>query len=296
MFEDNRRIQPIVWILGGYFLIARIFGFGYVQFGAGNDIVPSVYFFTHVLSETIKIGFLLHSVFLIVKGFDSDLSLPRRRLRIAVASSIGLLTIFMAMNSSSLVFGRFLGSISYSIEGSLLSLWYRDTPFSLAFFSAYIYIVLNLFMLCKMRIIKDDVPTIFGTAPELSGSLDVSILKLKSKEAKLIARIKHAMEIDQVYKEPKLTVADLATRVQIPEYKVRETINTHMKFKNFREFLNSYRISKAEEMLLNEDYSITYIGMDVGFVSLSAFHKIFKDKNNITPREFRIKNKGLNTH
>lgn len=273
--------------------MARLFGFGFIPFSPRNDIGPPVYFFTHVLSETIKIGFLFHSILLVVKGYDSDLVLTRRGLRIAIASWIGLLTIFVTVNSGFQTFGRFLGATSFSIEGSLLSLPYGDTPIPQVFFSAYIYITLNLFMLWKMPIRKDDVTTIFGTASELSCSLDVSILKLKNNEVKLVTKIKKAMEIDQVYKQRNLTVADLATWVQIPEYKLRRTINTHMNFKNFREFLNSYRIAKAEEMLLNEDHSISYIGMDVGFVSLSAFHRIFKDKNKITPREFRIKNAGL---
>lgn len=56
---------------------------------------------------------------------------------------------------------------------------------------------------------------------------------------------------------------------------------------SFLYFVNLYRISKAEEMLLQTHNSISDIAMMTGFRSLSQFNRTFKSITGISPREFR---------
>ncbi|MEG2666540.1 MAG: helix-turn-helix domain-containing protein, partial [Bacteroidales bacterium] len=61
--------------------------------------------------------------------------------------------------------------------------------------------------------------------------------------------------------------------------------------KNFRSFINDYRIKEACRILAEEDmqkYAIESIAIMVGFKSKSAFNTIFKEVTGVTP-SFYIK-------
>lgn len=58
---------------------------------------------------------------------------------------------------------------------------------------------------------------------------------------------------------------------------------------NLKEYINSVRIQKASDLLLETDLSISEISEKVGFDSASYFSAVFKSKLNITPKEFRKK-------
>lgn len=52
------------------------------------------------------------------------------------------------------------------------------------------------------------------------------------------------------------------------------------------EYINSYRINCAMEMLKKQDTSITNVAYECGFTDVSYFTKVFKKYSNLTPREF----------
>lgn len=55
------------------------------------------------------------------------------------------------------------------------------------------------------------------------------------------------------------------------------------------EFINEIRLTRAEELLTNKDFSVTEIMEQVGFINQSQFFKLFKKKFGATPREYRLK-------
>lgn len=55
------------------------------------------------------------------------------------------------------------------------------------------------------------------------------------------------------------------------------------------EYVNGLRINYASNLLLNTNISIIDICFDCGFQSLSYFYRIFRQKNGITPSDFRVK-------
>lgn len=57
--------------------------------------------------------------------------------------------------------------------------------------------------------------------------------------------------------------------------------------KNFISYLNFVRISKAEDLLIFSDKSITEIAMETGFANIQYFNRIFKAAKGRTPSEFR---------
>ncbi len=59
--------------------------------------------------------------------------------------------------------------------------------------------------------------------------------------------------------------------------------------KNFKEYLNYVRISKAEKLLSTSELNITEIALAVGFSSSSYFIRQFKQFKGISPKQFRSK-------
>lgn len=59
--------------------------------------------------------------------------------------------------------------------------------------------------------------------------------------------------------------------------------------RNFSDYVNLVRVSKAEHILATADTSVTDIAMDVGFSTSSYFIEQFKKVKGITPKQFRIR-------
>lgn len=57
--------------------------------------------------------------------------------------------------------------------------------------------------------------------------------------------------------------------------------------KTFINYLNFVRISKAEDLLIFSNKSVTEIALETGFTSVQYFNRIFKEAKGRTPTEFR---------
>lgn len=59
--------------------------------------------------------------------------------------------------------------------------------------------------------------------------------------------------------------------------------------RNFSEYVNSIRVSKAEHLLATTDLPITEVALEVGFSTSSYFIEQFKQVKSVTPKQFRLK-------
>jgi AraC-like DNA-binding protein len=57
----------------------------------------------------------------------------------------------------------------------------------------------------------------------------------------------------------------------------------------FVQYLSNFRITKAEWLLLNNDFTITEIAYRCGFNSIKTFNRVFKDLKKLSPSEYRKK-------
>ncbi|MFT6310082.1 MAG: AraC-like DNA-binding protein [Porticoccus sp.] len=108
--------------------------------------------------------------------------------------------------------------------------------------------------------------------------------------AEFIEQLRAVMEDRRLYAEMGLTIGQLAKELDIQEYKLRQMINSQLGYRNFSDFLNSYRIKETAERLrdeTNKHLPILTIALDVGFRSLSSFNKAFKATFGQTPTEYR---------
>lgn len=105
--------------------------------------------------------------------------------------------------------------------------------------------------------------------------------------------IKDAMKyIDENY-NTYINLQSIAAHVHLnPQY-----FSRYFKSKigiNFINYLSSFRVIKAKDLLLNTDKNITEISQNVGYVDSSYFSKVFFKSVGIAPNQFRFQNKKQN--
>lgn len=70
------------------------------------------------------------------------------------------------------------------------------------------------------------------------------------------ALLKHLtvlMEKEEVYREEGLSIRKLAQKMEVKEYKLRQTINQHLGFRNFNAYLNTHRIEAVCRILAHPE-------------------------------------------
>jgi AraC-like DNA-binding protein len=110
------------------------------------------------------------------------------------------------------------------------------------------------------------------------------------KDTALHRRLVRAIEEEQVYLRPGLTIEDLAELLKAPTHQLRHLINAGMGYRNFASFLNGYRMTHAQAALADIDRArdtILVIAYESGFASLQSFNRVFKDAIGQTPTDFR---------
>lgn len=92
------------------------------------------------------------------------------------------------------------------------------------------------------------------------------------------------------YRTTGLTITTLAERLDYPEHRLRQLINGQLGYRNFSEFLNSYRIEAAKQDLSDPEKvrrPVLTIALDLGYASLGPFNRAFRAATGTTPTEFR---------
>lgn len=106
----------------------------------------------------------------------------------------------------------------------------------------------------------------------------------------LLQRLERYMLDRSAWRQMGLTLGELATQLEVPQYRLREAVNRGLGYRNFNDFLNRYRLEEAASRLAepaNAQLPVLTIAMDAGFRSLSSFNKAFKDARGMTPTAWR---------
>ncbi|MBM9576891.1 AraC family transcriptional regulator [Leptospira sp. 201903070] len=106
-------------------------------------------------------------------------------------------------------------------------------------------------------------------------------------------KLNEFMEVHQLYKREDLSLKELADSLSLTGHQLSEFLNEKIRM-NFPSFINQYRITEAQKILLKEPKrTILSIAYEVGFNSKSSFNQAFLRFTGITPKEFRKKRSGL---
>jgi AraC-like DNA-binding protein len=111
----------------------------------------------------------------------------------------------------------------------------------------------------------------------------------EKKQEDTLLKLKQFMIAEKPFLNPSLTIQDISNTIQIPTRELSILIN-HQLDQHFYDFVNSYRIEHAMEILKDTTKSkvtILEIFYEVGFNSKSSFNTAFKKHTGSTPTDYR---------
>lgn len=144
-------------------------------------------------------------------------------------------------------------------------------------------------------------PEILYGIPKTSITLKLSKINAKEKAkhvffktfnkdpfSQSVVQILTYIEKEKPYLNPKFSINDIVTKLDISKHHVHYCFNTIIQTK-FTTLKNNYRIAHAKSLLLSDKMStmtVEGIGLESGFASKSHFFSMFKQFTELTPYEF----------
>jgi AraC-like DNA-binding protein len=130
-------------------------------------------------------------------------------------------------------------------------------------------------------------PSIMPQISKMNTSLKKVSLNDK-KNLETLSNIIRLIKKNESFLKYNYTINNLANDSEISTINIREVIIKNG-YKNYSEFINSFRINKAIDLLQNEYldlYSIESLFKDSGFQSEATFYRVFKKVHGYTPKEY----------
>lgn len=119
---------------------------------------------------------------------------------------------------------------------------------------------------------------------------DIEIVPLEQNEVDvsgMAAEVQRLFEEDKIYLNPKLKLSDVAlavgtNRTYLSRYFNRQNGQT------FYDYVNSYRIQYAENLLKSTNFPLPEIAIKSGFNSISTFRRVFFASFGCSPNKYRV--------
>ncbi|MEO0337790.1 MAG: helix-turn-helix transcriptional regulator [Bacteroidota bacterium] len=103
----------------------------------------------------------------------------------------------------------------------------------------------------------------------------------------LLKALKKKLEVDKIYRNAELRLADLAQELNISKHHLSQVINEQLQ-QNFFDLINGYRIQEAQAIIQERSQkNLLEIAYQVGFNSKNSFNNAFKKNVGMTPSVYR---------
>ncbi len=225
-----------------------------------------------VAISVISLAFVALAVGQTVASWSTDLIEDRRRLRVFVVCTA---SVYAGFNAVVQLFVPVSGSPG------------AGTTADAAILAAVVIAIAVSLMRVKGE-------TIFAIAERPAAAAVVSG-EASVSDRKLLDALMRLMSDERIYRHEGITIGTLATKLAVPEYKLRRLINQQLGYRNFNVFLNNHRIEEAKAALADPSQAevpVITIAMDAGFQSLGPFNRAFKATTGVTPTEYRRLNEA----
>jgi len=226
----------------------------------------------------LVLGFIALAVGQTIASWSADLVEGRRRLRVFI---VGAAALYGGINAvlQILVSGREAADVANTANAALLSGIVATICYSM------------------MRVAAGDLLPVAPVVTAVANLPGPSVAPPDSGAAdqRLVDALMRLMADERIYRHDNITIGTLATKLRIPEYKLRRLINQRLGYRNFNVFLNNHRIEEAKAALADPSQAevpVITIAMDAGFQSLGPFNRAFKATTGVTPTEYRRLNEG----
>ena len=116
-----------------------------------------------------------------------------------------------------------------------------------------------------------------------------------SSAISLRLRLEKLMHEQQPFLQEDLKINALAQMIDLPVHHLSELLNNEL-HTNFADFVNSYRIETAKQLLTDAKHQndkILTIAFDAGFSNKATFNRVFKQATGLTPSAYRSNHKVM---
>ena len=141
----------------------------------------------------------------------------------------------------------------------------------------------------KLNIIEKSLNIDFPSLNDNSGSSKYQRSTLSEQDASQIhERLMHLMTEQKPFKNPDLTLNELAGILEVHPNYLSQVINSKEK-KSFYDLINEMRVEEFIKLISqpsNQQYTLLAISYDSGFNSKASFNRNFKKYTGLTPRDF----------
>jgi AraC-like DNA-binding protein len=223
-----------------------------------------------VAVNLLALGFIALAVIQTVSNWSADLVEGRRRVRLFIVTA-------------AVVYGGLNALMQIVVSGAEAVVAYTLNAALLAGVAAAI-------VLAMIRISATDLFPVSVVAAQPVAAAPAAAPETSAADQKLVDALLRLMADERIYRQENLTIGTLATKLSIPEYRLRRLINQRLGYRNFNTFLNNHRIAEAKAALADPtqaEVPVITIAMDAGFQSLGPFNRAFKETTGVTPSEYR---------
>ncbi len=115
------------------------------------------------------------------------------------------------------------------------------------------------------------------------------INRLPAKSDFIEKKLMDLMDVQEIYRNKKITISEIALQLGIPEKDLSNHIN-EVHQRNFSDYINQYRVNKVKELINSNEgqkYTLVALGEQAGFSSKSSFNLTFKKLVGLTPSEYK---------
>jgi len=221
----------------------------------------------------IALGFIALAVMQTIASWSADLVERRRRVRIFIVGAAALYGGINAVLQIVMPVGQ-LVEIANTVNSAVLA----------GVVAAICYAMMRIDGADLFPAASEVTPVMIAPAPSAAED---------THDQKLVDALMRLMGDERIYRHDNITIGTLATKLGIPEYRLRRLINQRLGYRNFNVFLNNHRIEEAKAALSDPtqaEVPVITIAMDAGFQSLGPFNRVFKATTGVTPTEYRRQN------
>lgn len=180
---------------------------------------------------------------------------------------------------------------------SILSNWNDFIPWRIGDNIIYLMVTITVFINgyygIKQQVIFSSVTTdpksVTANSSSATNKSQYLNSSLTEKESKAhLEKLLNLMEKEQPYLDGKLSLAQVAEKLDVSTNHLSQVINENLS-KNFFDFINGYRVELVKQKMIDPaNKNITLLGMayESGFNSKSSFNNIFKKMTDLTPSQF----------
>jgi AraC-like DNA-binding protein len=232
-----------------------------------------------VAINLLALGFIGLAVGQVIASWSADLVEGRRRLRIFIVTAAAL-------------YGGINAMLQILVSGGDTATIANIANIANA---ANVTILAGIAAAISLAMMRVDGAELFSAAAVAPVPVHAAARDSDTADQKLVDALMHLMADERIYRHDNVSIGTLATRLKIPEYRLRRLINQRLGYRNFNVFLNNHRIEEAKAALADPtqaEVPVITIAMDAGFQSLGPFNRAFKATTGVTPTEYRRLNEA----